>query len=93
MYNSSGTLLQSRTINVPDGQSRVTLNFDIQSPGNYELGVVAGSVLYRNTTGASYPYTIGGLVSITLSNSTTNPANYYYYCYDWEVQELVHLQQ
>lgn len=88
LYNSSGTLLQSRTINVPDGQSRVTLNFDIQSPGNYELGVVAGSVLYRNTTGASYPYTIGGLVSITLSNSTTNPANYYYYCYDWEVQEL-----
>ena len=88
LYNSSGTLLQSRTINVPDGQSRVTLNFDIQSPGNYELGVVAGSVLYRNTTGAGYPYTIGGLVSITLSNSTTNPANYYYYCYDWEVQEL-----
>jgi PKD repeat protein len=64
------------------------LNFDIQSPGNYQLGVVAGSVLYRNITGASYPYTIGGLVSITTSNSTSGASNYYYYCYDWEVQEL-----
>lgn len=88
LYNSTGTLLQSRTITVPNGQSRVDLNFDIQSPGSYQLGVSAGSLLYRNISGASYPYTIAGLVSITGSNSTSNPSSYYYYCYDWEVQVL-----
>lgn len=88
LYSSTGTLLQTRTITVPDGQSRVTLNFDIQTPGNYQLGVSAGSLLYRNLSGASYPYTIAGLVTITTSNSTSNPATYYYYCYDWQVQVL-----
>ncbi|MFZ7154089.1 MAG: M36 family metallopeptidase [Bacteroidota bacterium] len=88
LYNQSGTILQTLTVNIPNGQSRVQVNFDIPTPGNYEIGVVAGSNLYRNNSGASYPYTIGGLVSITSSNSTTNPATYYYYLYDWEVQEL-----
>lgn len=88
LYGSTGQLLQSQTVNIPNGQSRVQLNFDIQTPGNYEIGVTAGSNLFRNSSGASYPYTINGLVSITSSNSTTNPAVYYYYLYDWEVQEL-----
>ena len=88
LYNSTGILIQSRTISVPDGQSRVTLNFDIQTPGDYQLGVSAGSNLYRNNAGASYPYTIAGLVSITSSNSTSNLLTYYYYSYDWQVQVL-----
>jgi PKD repeat protein len=88
LYNSGGTLLQSITANVPTGQSRVTLNFDITTPGNYQMGVTAGSNLYRNNSGAVYPYAIAGLLSITSSNSTSNPATYYYYVYDWEVQEL-----
>lgn len=88
LYNGNGTLMESRNIFVPSGQSRVTLNFDMPVTGNYQLGVTAGSNLYRNNTGASYPYTINGLLSITASNSTTNPAIYYYYVYDWEVQEL-----
>ena len=49
--------------------------------------VVAGSNLYRNNSGASYPYTIGGLVSITSSNSTTNWLLIIISA-DWEVQEL-----
>ena len=88
LYNATGTLIQSAVINVPAGQSRVTLNFDINTPGNYQLGVTAGSNLYRNNAGAVYPYSINGLVSITASNSTSNPATFYYYCYDWQVREL-----
>ena len=88
LYSSSGTLLQTKTLTIPNGQSRAQLNFDIAAIGDYQLGVVAGSNLYRNNAGANYPYTLGGLVSITTSNSTTNPATYYYYCYDWEVQSL-----
>jgi PKD repeat protein len=88
LYTSTGTLILAKTIFVPDGQSRVTLDFDIPTAGNYQLGVTAGSNLYRNNAGASYPYTIPGLLSITSSNSTSNQLTYYYYCYDWEVQEL-----
>ena len=88
LYNGSGALISAKTITVPNGQGRVTLNFDIPTPGNYILGVTAGSNLYRNNSGASYPYTINGLVSITQSNSTTSTLTYYYYCYDWEVEEL-----
>ena len=82
------TIIKTISINIPNGQSRVNLNFDIPTPGNYSIGVVAGSNLYRNNAGASYPYTVAGLVSITNSNSTTNPSTFYYYLYNWEVQEL-----
>jgi len=88
LYSSTGTLLQSKIVNLAGGQGRVNLNFDIPTAGDYRLGVVAGSNLYRNNAGATYPYTIGGLVSITTSNSTTNPSTFYYYCYDWAVEEL-----
>ncbi len=88
LYGSTGSLIQSKVVNVPAGQSRVTLNFDIANPGDYQLGVTAPTNLYRNQSGATYPYTINGLVSITASNSTTNPATYYYYVYDWQVQLL-----
>lgn len=93
LYSSTGTLLESQVINVPAGQSRVTLNFDIPVAGNYQIGVVAGSNLYRNNSGASYPYSINGLLSITASNSTSNPATFFYYVYDWQVQELPCLSQ
>lgn len=38
--------------------------------------------LYRNNTGATYPYQIPGLISITGSSAG---AAFYYYFYDWEV--------
>ncbi|REK51802.1 MAG: PKD domain-containing protein [Bacteroidetes bacterium] len=88
LYSGTGTLLQTIPVFIPAGQSRVQLNIEIPTPGNYQLGVAAGSNLYRNTAGASYPYSIGGMISITSSNSTTNPTAFYYYLYDWEVSEL-----
>ncbi|MBL0105641.1 MAG: T9SS-dependent M36 family metallopeptidase [Bacteroidetes bacterium] len=88
LYNGNGSLITSKTVNVVNGQGRVDLNFDIPSIGDYQLGVTAGSNLYRNNAGANYPYTLAGLVTITSSNSTTNQLTYYYYCYDWQVQEL-----
>ena len=88
LYGSTGLLIQSMTINVASGQSTVPLNFDIQIPGNYSIGVASFSNLFRNNAGATYPYSINGLLSITNSNSTTNPATFYYYLYDWVVQEL-----
>lgn len=54
------------------------------APGSYRIdasGSTAGS-LYRNTTGANYPYAVPGIISI---NGTTNiPANYFFF-YDWKI--------
>lgn len=89
LYSQPGNnLILSMPVSIPGGQSRVNLNIDIPATGNYQIGVAAGSDLYRNNDGASYPYSVSGLVNITGSNSTSNPATFYYYLYDWEVQEL-----
>jgi PKD repeat protein len=43
--------------------------------------------LFRNNAGASYPYTIPNLISITSSSATTSATTFWYYLYDWEVAE------
>ena len=87
LYGPGNVLLHSRTVFIPQGQSRVTLNFDIPYAGHYQIGVSSRSHLYRNTTGANFPYLLNGLVSITGSNSPQNSTTYYF-LYNWEVQNL-----
>lgn len=85
---SGGTVLQTLTVNVPNGGSRVTLNFNLIPGTGYRLGFASGSTinLYRNNSGSVYPYSdAGGYVSIT-GNNANNAADYYYYCYDWILQ-------
>jgi len=86
LRDNVGTIIQSITVNVPDGQSRVVLNFDVPIGTNYQLGTLTGSSpnLFRNDSGPSFPYDIAGLVSITSSSAG---GAYYYHFYDWEVQE------
>jgi len=81
----SGNTLQSLTVNIPTGTSRVTLNFDLPVGNNFELGIQGNVDLYRNNSGAVFPYTLGGLVSITGTNA--GDPDYYYFFYDWELQE------
>jgi len=86
----NGNVLQSKTLTIPNGQSRITLDFQI-SPGDQYLLKVTGSTvnLYRNDGGANYPYDISGFVSITGNNTTSgNADDYYYYFYDWNVKEV-----
>ena len=88
LRNSGGTVLQSLTVNVPTGASRVTLNFNLTTGTGFQLGFAIGSTinLYRNNAGMAYPYTdAGGYVNIT-GNNATNATSYYYYCYDWILQ-------
>jgi PKD repeat protein len=87
LFDANGNVLQTVTINVPQGVSRATLNLDIVTPGDYQIGGTTIN-LWRNNAGAQYPYTVPGLVSITASNATQNPATFYYYLYDWEVREI-----
>lgn len=83
LRNSSGTVLQSATINIPDGESRINLNFNISPGTQYQLAINGTTNLYRNSAGAVYPYTLPGVVSITGTSASTG--GYYYFFYDWEI--------
>jgi Zn-dependent metalloprotease len=82
LWDNSGNIIDTRFVTIPSGQSVVALNFDIPPGTGYRLG---GSQmnLYRNNTGASYPYSIPNLVTITGSSAGSA---FYYYFYNWEVQ-------
>lgn len=87
LQNSSGTVIDSRTINIPDGTSRIDLNFDIPAGTDYRLAGQAAPNLFRNSSNCNYPYDISGLVNIKESSASSNPTGYYYYYYDWEIAE------
>lgn len=90
LKNNSDVELESKIINLADGESRAALNFNVPVGSGYQLGIekIGGSNvnMYRTSEGANYPYEIDELVSIT--GSSANTEGYYYYCYDWEVQEV-----
>ncbi|MBK7945840.1 MAG: VCBS repeat-containing protein [Flavobacteriales bacterium] len=86
---SSGATLASQAINIPDGESRITLNYAVPGPGEYGLRTVSGNPqLWRDGNGSNptYPYALGTVGAITTSSVTGNNAlNFYYFFYDWEV--------
>ncbi len=81
---ANGTLLDSKTVNVVSGWNTVVLDFDLPIGNGLML---TGKDLHRNNSGVSYPYSIGNIVNITKSTAGTDPLSYYYYFYEWEVQE------
>ncbi|HSH66917.1 MAG TPA: T9SS type A sorting domain-containing protein, partial [Bacteroidia bacterium] len=84
LRNSSGTVITSANVNVPAGVSTVTLNFPLTTGTAYQLGINGTANLYRNSAGATFPYTIGSAVKITGTNYTD--AGYYYYFYKWVLE-------
>lgn len=87
LKDSAGTVLMEKTVMVSDGESRVTLNMDIPHGRNYQIGVAAGANLYRNDGGVTYPYTVANLAEIIKSTAAGLELQYYYYLYDWEIQD------
>ncbi len=83
LEDGAGNTLQTLSVFIPAGVSRVGLGFELQ-PGDYALGG-ANMDLFRNNNGAVYPYEVPGVVSIT---GTSAGAAFYYYFYDWELQAL-----
>lgn len=81
LWNSQGTVLQTIPVNFASGVQTITLNLAL-NPGSYRLGGSSMN-LYRNTTGATFPYSISNLISITGASAGSS---YYYYFYNWLVQ-------
>jgi hypothetical protein len=85
ILSTSGAVLQTATATVSAAQTlqRIYVGLVIP-PGSYRLdggGSTTGG-LWRNSTGANYPYTVPGIVSITGNSFGTA---YYYYFYNWKV--------
>jgi len=84
LRESSGNILYDTSIYINSGISRIDLNFNLPVENNLELVGQSSPDLFRNNSGVSYPYAITGLISINNSDAGNG---YYYYFYNWEVQE------
>jgi Zn-dependent metalloprotease len=81
LWDGAGVQLNQYTVNVPNtGVNTVTLNIPL-TPGNYRIGGTQMN-LYRNNSGAAYPYTGNGVLNITGSSAGSA---FYYYLYNWTV--------
>lgn len=82
--SGSGNMVQQVTVSIPSpGPQRVELNLQVEKPGSYSIGLNNAN-LFRNSTGANYPYTIPGVISLVGSSAG---AQFYYYFYDLEVKQ------
>jgi hypothetical protein len=94
--NSASATLQSATVTLTAAnigvKTYVPLNFSLQAGTGFRLMLISGptgsGTLFRNTTGANYPFaSSNGNVSITANTftPTTFTNTYYYYFYDWQI--------
>ncbi len=88
----SGSVVTQGNFTIPDGESRVQLDFLVPGPGQYGLRIASGDPqLWRDGTssGQTFPYPLGTLGSITGTTATgSNATALYYFFYDWEVEPL-----
>ena len=90
LRNSIGNVLETKTVNIPEGESRINLNFDVPVGNDMVLRGEGDPQLYRNNNNAaSFPYEIQDILSIT-ETTAADPeygdifGNYYFF-YNWEV--------
>ena len=86
LKDSNGTILNSVTTSL-NGEQTITLNFNVPSGNGYELVADSVCYLWAETSGATFPYTTAGLVSI-IANIPAFPyqdRNHYFYFYNWQV--------
>jgi len=88
LLNAQGSVLQTATVNIATGTVTVPLNFPLTPGIGYQLTCGDGTNatnLYRNATGAAYPYNDpSGYISIT-GNDIPDAVHFYYF-YDWKLQ-------
>lgn len=86
VLDAGGAVIQTKAVNMTAGQNLVQLNFALPAGSGFLIKISSATVdLYRNSAGAVFPYT-NSVLTITGSTATTNPT-YYYYFYDWKVQQ------
>jgi hypothetical protein len=81
--NDFQAVVATASVMIPEGLSRVDLNFEIPVGTNFTIEANANPGLFRNQDCATYPYEVPGVLSIKNSSGGNR---FYYYYYDWEIQ-------
>lgn len=90
---AAGDLIDQAYVDVPAGEQTVQLDFDIPAGNGHQITIWDDDSnddtyirdAYRNNGGVNFPYALGALGEIT-SSSAGNA--YYYFFYDWEVENI-----
>ncbi|WP_299260811.1 T9SS type A sorting domain-containing protein [uncultured Aquimarina sp.] len=83
--DSAGNIVASTTVNIPLGESLVTVNLNVPKGNNNIISVSSDLVSIRRTpsgNGVSYPYTSPSNV-VSIIGNTVNAFDFYYFFYDW----------
>lgn len=87
--DSTKTVLQEKKVNIPVGESRITLDFDVPKGENFQLAAAEFPYLERNNSKVNYPYGVDKLLTIK-GSSLDDPVGgffYYYFFYNWEIKK------
>ena len=82
LWDRQGNLIETRTVDIPNGFSQVALNLTVPPGSGYRIGGTQ-MALFRNNSGPNYPYVTEDLMSVTGSSAGED---YYYYFYNWKVR-------
>lgn len=87
LRTSTQEIISQTTVYCPNGISRVDLNLFVPVGSNLQLTGLGSPNLFRTNVAdfVHFPYIIDNIVSIKKSSAGTNPLNYYYYFYDWQI--------
>lgn len=91
LEDANNNIIDTRIVAITGGSTTVPftakLGFNLTPGTDYLLRPGTGSTTtcIRNFTGASYPYTLPGVLSITGNVFNNGPGTYYYYFYNWQL--------
>jgi len=88
LRNEAGEILETKTINIPAGENIIDINLTIPAGNNLRIGFPENSNLFRSNQNVNYPYEVSDVVSIKNSTANSNPSDFYYYLYDWQISTL-----
>ncbi len=86
LRNSSDILITSATVNLTAGSQTVPLNFSLPVQNSLHLGIYTGTAdLYRNSSGAGYPYYSTDSSLVITSNDVPDLGRFYFF-YNWQLE-------
>jgi PKD repeat protein len=80
LKNNTGAVIDSLVITTVTGKQKIPLNLNVPVGTGYTLGAAGASYFWREMSGAAYPYSLAGAISITGNSAGTSG---YYYFYNW----------
>ncbi|WP_333810332.1 Ig-like domain-containing protein, partial [Flavobacterium sp.] len=93
LQNSAGTVINTKTVNVPAGnatspvQFTLPIDFIIPAGTGYRLLAVSGPAMVRESSLGGFPYSLGTFGNITNGYISGNSTTYYYF-YNWSLSNV-----